>query len=112
MTPQDLKQIGNLFDKRFDKIDKNISEIKTDVSTMKSDIAVLKYKADKNEKALSEINNNILEWKSQMFDPAEVFMKKTKDQRKFREVGGYQLATNTHRIGDLETKVFGTIIGA
>jgi hypothetical protein len=46
-----------------------------------------------------------------MFDSAEVFMKETKDQREFREVGGYQLASNTNRIGKLETKVFGSITG-
>ena len=104
MTPTDLKQIGSLFDKKFDNIDKKFADIK-------ADIAVINYKVDKNSKAITKINKNILKWKSEMFDSAEVFMKETKDQREFREVGGYQLASNTNRIGKLETKVFGSITG-
>jgi len=102
MTPQDLKQISNLFDKRFDKIDKNFVEIK-------ADIAVLKYKASKNEKAITGINDGLLQWKSKIFDALDKFMRETSDQREFRTIGGHQLASNTYRIGTLETAVFGAI---
>lgn len=112
MTPQDLKQISNLFDKRFDKIDKDIGEIKTDVSSLKTDVAVLKYQSVINEKAITKLNNSVLRWKSDMFDAAEKFMKETIDQREFRLVGSHQITSNTDRIEKLEKKVFGNIIGA
>ena len=60
MTPQDLKQIGKLFDKKFDNIDKRFNNVDKSFVEIKADIAVLKYKADKNEKAITKINNNIL----------------------------------------------------
>ena len=132
MSPQDLKQIGNLFDKKFDNIDKKFDNIdkkfdnidkkfdnidkKFDnidkkFADIKADIAVVNYKVGKNSKAITKINNNILKWKSDMFDSAEKFMKETSNQREFRIVGGHQLASNTHRIGKLETKVYGAITG-
>jgi len=144
MTPQDLKQIGKLFDKKFDNIDKKFDNIDKKFDNIdkkfdnidkkfdnidkkfdnidkrfnnvdksfveiKADIAVLKYKADKNEKAITKINNNILKWKSDMFDSAEKFMKETKDQREFRIIGGYQTTNNTDRIEKLEKTVFGVV---
>lgn len=112
MTPQDLKQIANLFDKRFDKIDKRFNEVDKNFIDIKADIAVLKHKAYKNEKAITKINDNILKWKSEVFDAAEKFMIETRDQREFRLIGQHQIISNTDRIKKLEKSVFGSISGA
>ncbi|MDO8610176.1 MAG: hypothetical protein Q7R95_06500 [bacterium] len=94
MTPQDLKQIGNLFDKRFDKIDKNIDELKTDVSKLKSDMTIVKD------------------------DVVKLITKSFELEEHIQSVEDAVLASNTYqnysclpRVENLEKKVFGRVVG-
>jgi archaellum component FlaC len=111
-------------DKRFDKIDNDIdllkkdvsilktdvSQLKTDVSMLKTDVAVLKVDMVEVKSKLGTLIDSMTEWKSQMFNALDYFMKETKDQREFREIGGHQTVSNTRRIEVLEKKVFGNVL--
>ena len=124
MTPQDLKQIGDLLDQKLEEklnqkfdekllgIKSDISGLKLDVSGIKSDIIVLKDGLKRNEKHIQSIEDSLVEWKLNVFDALDKFMSETTDQREFRLINGHQTVSNTNRIEKLEAKVFGSITTA
>jgi hypothetical protein len=99
MTPQDLKQIGNLIKENLD----------VGLKSIKSDIVVLKDQNNRTEKHLQSIEDHLIEWKSELFNIVDGLAGETRDQREFRTINGHQTSSNTRRIEELEVKTFGAV---
>ena len=95
MTPQDLKQIGELLDEKLDKVN--------------SEIKVLKSNGQRVEKNLNDLVDNLTKWKSELFDNVDDLASEIRDSRDFRDITTHQIVENRERTNRLEKKVFGAV---
>ena len=103
MTPQHLKQIGDLIDTKLKKTESHLSRFDDDIKILKSTNNSVVEKID-------GLVDNLTEWKSELFDNIDGLAGGIKDSREFREITTEQVVNNRKRIDDLEKKVFETIV--
>lgn len=94
MTPQDLKQIGELIDI---KLEGNSKLLK---SFIEGQLSV------RDE----QLEEKLLRWKSEIVDAVDVMAQEIVAEREFREVTTQQIVDNRERIDNLEKKVFGAVV--
>jgi hypothetical protein len=93
---------------RFDNVEVRLDKIETRLGVLESDVSMLKLDVRQIDKKLDGLIDNLTDWKSQVFDALDVFMRETHDLRDFKDIGSHQITSNTTRIEVLERKVFGS----
>jgi len=133
MTPHDLKQIGNVIDKKFDEQDKKFDK-KFDEQDQKFDKRFEeqgkefdKKLDDRDQKLLPlmsklmdvklenydrRLDDKLFKWKSEVIDAVDALASEMKDSQDFRLITTNQIAENWERTDRLEKKVFGAVMTA
>jgi hypothetical protein len=75
-------------------------------------VRLLDKKFDKFDKRFGDLEEKMLNWKSDIVDAVEVLTKEIRDQRDFREITTNQITEVTERVDNLEKKVFGKVCAA
>lgn len=94
MTPQDLKQIGELIDIKLEGNNKVLK------SFIEGQLSV------RDE----QLEDKLLRWKSEIVDAVDVMAQEIVAEREFREVTTQQIVDNRERTDNLEKKVFGAVV--
>lgn len=102
MTPRDLKQIGSLFNKRFDKIDKRFDKVDKDMAELKSDVSELKSD-------MTTVKDDVVRLIAKSFE-LEEHIQSVEDA--VSASNNYQNYSCLPRVENLEKKVFGRVVGA
>lgn len=138
MTPQDLKQIGNIIDKKFDerlgkledkfdkkfeeqdkKLDKKFDERfeeqdkkldkKFDERFDKFGKLIFGHIKEQFELHDEKLETKLFTWKSEVIDAVDALASEMKDSQDFRLITTNQIVENRERTDRLEKKVFGVV---
>ena len=108
MTPQDLKQIGNVIDKKFDERFGEQNE-KINERFDKFGKSIIGYVKNKLEIYTEEQDSKLFKWKSDVIDAVDALASEMKDSQDFRQITTHQIVTNRERTDRLEKQVFGVV---
>lgn len=111
MDKNDLKQIGDLMDKKFKdqdaKFDKRFKDQDTKFDKKfdnfeKKMSVLIDVKLDSK---LEKLEQKMFDWKSEIVDAVDVFAKEISISRESRAIASYRTADNTGRIEKLEERI-------
>jgi len=115
MTPQDLKQISALIDRKMARQTKvlgsKVAGLELEIKKVGIEVIALGSRVRSLEKVVSTMDEKMAIWKSEIVDAVDVMAKEIRDEREFRTIVSGQIVDTRRRMDDLETKVFGVVVG-